>query len=99
MKNREAEIDAQIKILSEEKEKIRRNKLWHCPFCKKKTMIKNLSLVMHYKYHYEDYDPTGLISITCPKCSKLSNGYCTDNNWEKFYNLQLYFRNVKRISE
>lgn len=86
MKNREKQIQTEIEALCAERETLRKNRFWCCTLCNRKTKIKSLEVTVFYRYGIDDWEPSGLYEIACPKCNEMSSGWVyTDNVWRKVY--------------
>lgn len=75
----EKQIDKQIKDLTAQRQELRKNKLWECPECKKRTKISKLGILVK-QFYVEPYSCSGGdywiegdnpdYCINCPKCDK-----------------------------
>ena len=77
MRVTEEQIDKQIEELKAQREELRKNKLWGCPKCEKKTKISKLGILVD-QYYEEPYScmggdrwmSTDEFFISCPKCKE-----------------------------
>ena len=99
---RETEIDEQIRLLQQEKRRIRGQRKLTCPHCHKGTQIRHIDLNDRQRYVHPysctggDYWTHDEYGYTCPKCKTYIrvHMYCNDYAF-----VEAYKRNFKSCRE